>query len=447
MTDTVFALATAPGRAAVAVMRLSGPATGAALIALAGSLPKARYASLRRLRDADGTVLDQALVLWFPAPASYTGEDGAELHLHGGAAVIDGVTRALLAAGLRLAQPGEFTRRAFENGKLDLGQAEAVADLIDAETGRQGRQALDQLGGALGRRHDVWRIVLVEVLARFEAVVDFPDEDLPADAVTAVRGALERLRDGIGVALSGSDRGRRIRDGYRIAVIGAPNAGKSSIFNVLVGSDAAIVTAVAGTTRDVIEAVLTISGYRVVLADTAGLRHAEGLIEAEGVRRAHAWAHGADLRLWVVDQAAADDAWRNAVELVRPGDLCVLNKSDLPQGRDGVAALRFAPSRGLETMSATAASRRGLGGVWEAVNHRVVRDLAGSDFPAATRARHVDHLRRAHDHVLAALETLDQPELAAEDVRLAARSLARVTGVVGVEDVLDDLFARFCVGK
>ena len=446
MTDTIFALATAPGRGAVAVMRLSGPGAGSALEALAGTRPKARQAAVRRLRDGAGAVLDQALVLWFPAPGSYTGVDCAELHVHGGAAVIDGVTRALLARGLRLAAPGEFTRRAFENGKLDLGQAEAVADLIDAETQAQARQAIDQLGGALTRRHEDWRSGLVEALARLEAAVDFPDEDLPADVLNAVRGPLERLRKALDDALAQAGRGLRVREGYRVAVIGAPNAGKSSLFNALTGHDGAIVAATPGTTRDVIEAHLTLAGYRVLLADTAGLRTAKDAIEAEGIHRARAWSEGADLRLWVVDQHTDDGAWREAATLARAGDVCVLNKIDLPPGRDAAEVRAMAAERGLPLI-ALSVTAQGARIVLDELTRRVIRDSAGAEFPAATRARHVEQLQSARASLDRAIAQLSDPELAAEDVRLAARALERVTGRVGVEDVLDGLFARFCIGK
>ena len=321
MVDTIFALATAPGRAAVAVMRLSGPASGAVLQKLIGSPLRARRAMVRDLRRPDdGVLIDRALTIWFPGPGSYTGEDCAELQLHGGAAVIDAVTEALLHMGLRLAEPGEFTRRAFEHGKLDLSQAEAVADLVDAETEAQRRQALAQLEGDLARRHERWREALTEALAVLEAAVDFPDEDLPEsialEATPIVAGVAAELTE----ALADGGRGERVREGFRVAIIGAPNAGKSSLLNALVGRDAAIVTATAGTTRDVIEIPLNLAGYRVLIADTAGLRQAGGAIEAEGVRRAEAQAERADLRLLVIDSSADDDGWRAVAPLVRVGE-------------------------------------------------------------------------------------------------------------------------------
>ena len=343
MTDTIFALATAPGRAAVAILRLSGPGSGAAVKALAGDLPPPREARVRTLRaPGDAHELDRALVLWFPGPDSYTGEDCAELHLHGGSAVVDAVSDALIAAGLRLAEPGEFTRRAFEHGKLDLAQAEAVADLVDAETEGQRRQALAQLDGALTQRHEAWRAAIVEALAQLEAGVDFPDEELPEDLAARARPILEGLADELETALAEAGRGERVREGYRIAILGAPNAGKSSLLNRLAGRDAAIVTAIPGATRDVIELPLVIAGYKVLVADTAGLRDTTEEVEAEGVRRARAWAESADLRLWVVDGAASDGAWRLAADLVRSGDIALINKADLPQGADSPAALAYA---------------------------------------------------------------------------------------------------------
>ncbi|MFZ4604779.1 MAG: tRNA uridine-5-carboxymethylaminomethyl(34) synthesis GTPase MnmE [Caulobacter sp.] len=443
MTDTIFALATAPGRAALAVVRLSGPEAGAALTALAGKLPAPRRASLRKLRDAAGGPIDEALALWLPGPASYTGEDSAELHLHGGQAVVEAVVDALAAVGLRLAEPGEFTRRAFQNGRLDLAQAEAVADLIDAETTAQARQALDQLGGGLSRRYDGWRDLLIESLAVLEAAVDFPDEDLPEDVAARARPPLRTLLGELQAALSDADRGRRVREGFRIALIGAPNAGKSSLLNALAGRDAAIVTATAGTTRDVIEIPLVVAGYKVLLADTAGVRDTAEAIEAEGVRRARAWAEDADLRLWVVDQSASDGDWREAADLARAGDLLVLNKSDLARGGDELAA---SASTDIERLPLSVISEVDVDALRAWLQTRIVSALSGAEFPAATRLRHAESLTEAAERVRRALAQAE-PELAAEDVRLAARALERVSGRVDPETVLDRVFSSFCIGK
>ena len=448
MSDTVFALATAPGRAAVAVIRMSGPEVGGALEALAGRLPPARRASLRPLADVEGRQIDRALVIWMPGPSSFTGEDCAELHLHGGAAVVDAASDALLARGLRLAQPGEFTRRAFENGKLDLAQAEAVADLVDAETEGQRRQALEQMDGALGRRHEAWRAGILEALALLEAAIDFPDEDLPQDIAARARPYLERLVEELDGALDDADRGERVREGFRLAIVGAPNAGKSSLLNSLLGREAAIVAETPGTTRDVIEAPMILGGFKALLADTAGLRSASEAVEAEGVRRAQAWARDAELRLWVVDAAASDGAWREAVGLVRAGDLLILNKADQARGADAAEAADFAAGQGLAVLETSAPTGRGVAELRGRLATLAAAALSGRDFPVATRRRHRDLLLETRDHVGRARTALeDGPELAAEDLRLADRALGRVTGRIGAEEVLERIFSSFCIGK
>jgi tRNA modification GTPase len=428
MTDTIFALATPPGRGAVAVIRLSGPMAESALAALGAGSPKPRQATLRRLRAVDGTEIDQALVLWFPSPASFTGEDCAELHLHGGLAVVEAATAALFEAGLRLAEPGEFTRRAFQNGKLDLAQAEAVADLIDAETTAQRDQALSQLQGALSRRYEAWRDELIHVLAMLEAAVDFPDEELPEDLGARARPGVEAIMADLDAALADSKRGERIRDGFRIALTGEPNAGKSSLFNAIIGRNAAIVTPIAGTTRDVIEASLVLGGRKVLIADTAGLRDTDDIIEAEGVARARRWAEGADLTLLLVPAdlpapASVGDAW-----LIR-------TKGDLAGNPDAVSVTT---GQGLEALRAR-------------LTNAVVAATSGSDFPAATQERHRARLMAARWHLERSLWRLDgpemAPELASEDVRLAIRALEAVTGRVDVEAILDVIFSSFCIGK
>jgi tRNA modification GTPase len=448
MTDSIYAPATAPGRSAVAVLRLSGPQTQAVLRQLIGSLPEPRRASLRRLKDpATGGILDDGLVLWFPGPASYTGEDSAELHLHGGMAVVEGVLDALDRLGLRMAEPGEFTRRAFQNQRMDLAQAEAVADLVDAETAAQRQQALDQLAGGLSQRYERWRNQLLEGLALLEAGIDFPDEEVPEAVANMARPPLERLLTEICAALDDGARGERIRNGYRVAVIGAPNAGKSSLINGLLGRDAAIVTDIAGTTRDIIEAPLVLAGYKLLLADTAGIRQGDDLIEQEGVRRAQAWAQDAALRLWLVDGASTSGDWALAKDLVGRGDVCLINKADLGLSTDGVAAEAWARAHGL-ALQFLSLSRDGADAVRLDLTERVTAALSGADFPAATRRRHAAHLSEAAGHIERALGVLALgSELAAEDVRLAARALERVTVRIDTEDVLGAVFSTFCIGK
>lgn len=448
MTDTIFALATAAGRAAVAVVRVSGQGTRDVVAALAGKVPAPRQAGLRRLRH-DGVELDQALVLWFEGPASYTGEDAAEFHVHGGRAVVEALLNALVSLGLRLAEPGEFTRRAFENGKLDLAQAEGVADLVDAETEGQRRQALGQIGGALSQRYDRWRELLVHALAMLEAAVDFPDEDLPEEVAMRARPGMETLASEIDAALADASRGRRIRDGYRIALVGAPNAGKSTVLNRLAERDAAIVTEIAGTTRDIIEVPLVLDGYRVLLADTAGLRETVDVVEAEGVRRARAWANDADLRIWVVDGSepgSLGGPGAKAADLLSPGDWLLINKMDIA---DPLAVRRAGDELvglGLTVLTVSAKMDGAIDRLKADLTHHVIAELSGTEFPAATRLRHAERLREARAFLGRALSELEV-ELAAEDVRLAARALAKITGRIDSEDVLDRVFSSFCIGK
>ena len=432
MTDTIYAPATAAGRAAVAVVRLSGPGTRAAVRVVAGGLPRPRFASLRTLRDASGGLIDRALLLWFPGPGSYTGEDAAEFHVHGGPAVIEALLSTLDAQGLRLAEPGEFTRRAFENGKLDLAQAEGVADLIEAETAAQRVQALQQLGGRLSDVQARWTEALTQALAMLEAAVDFPDEEVPTDVASRARPVITALIAELDLAVADAGRGQRVREGYRIALLGAPNAGKSTLLNKLAGRDAAIVTATPGTTRDIIEVPMVLGGYKVIVADTAGLRDTVDAIEAEGVRRARAWGDEADLRIWLADGMDPEASFDQA----RPGDICLITKRDLGEG---VADLRGEPF--------TVRSPNDVAWLERVLTATVVEALSGSEPPAATRLRHRDLLTEAADRLRQALTQDENLELAAEDVRLAARALDRITGRIDPEQVLGRIFSTFCIGK
>lgn len=440
---TIFALATPPGRSGVAVVRISGPDAGPSLQLMTGSpLPVPRMAVRRSVRDP-GTdeVLDSALILWFSAPASFTGEDVAELHLHGGRAVIAAVMEALARLpGLRLAEPGEFTRRAFLAGKMDLTAVEGLADLIDAETEAQRRQALRQMGGALAVLYEGWRSRLLRVLAHAEAIIDFPDEDVPEETNAYLRAETMAVLEEIEAHLGDSRRGERLREGVRIAIIGPANAGKSSLLNWLAGRDAAIVSAVAGTTRDVIEVHLDLGGYPVLLADTAGLRETADALEEEGIRRARLWARQADYRILLLDGARLNELQMAAyIERENPS-LVVINKSDLmiswPTGATGVG----------EIFSVSVKSGQGMADFLARLEQEVARLAAPGEMPTLTRLRHRMAVESARDSLNRSLVT-PSPDLAAEDLRLAVREIGRITGRVDVEDLLDVIFRDFCLGK
>jgi tRNA modification GTPase len=442
MTDTIFAPATAPGRGGVAVIRVSGPAAGRAVEALgSGSLPPPRLATLARLTDsAGGEHIDTGLVLWFPAPRSFTGEDVAEFHVHGGRAVTAALLDALARLpGLRPAEPGEFSRRAFENGKFDLTEAEAVADLVDAETSAQRRQALRQMEGELGRLYEGWRERLVRALAYAEADIDFPEEDLPSGLPDAVRPVLETLASQIADHLADGGRGERLREGIAIAILGAPNAGKSSLLNALARRDAAIVSERAGTTRDVVEVHLDLGGYPVLVADTAGLREADDEIEGEGIRRALLRAERADLKLAVFDATVLPAVDERTAALIDERTIVVANKADRVPDLDPAVIVPGA-------FAVSAVTGQGLPALLDRLAGLVEERFGLGGGPALTRARHRSALEECREALMRALSA-GYAELAAEDMRLAVRALGRITGRVDVEELLDVIFRDFCIGK
>lgn len=437
--ETVFAPASGFGRAALAVVRISGPASGTALEILAGGRPPPRRHSLRHLRDpASGLLLDQAVVVWLPGPGTATGEDMAELHLHGGTAVRAAVLRALgRVPGCRPAEAGAFSRRAFLNGRIDLTEAEGIADLIEAETEAQRVQALRQLDGALGRQVAAWRETGIDLLASAEAALDFADEgdvdEAGLDAVLGGRAAA--LRDAIRATLTDGRRGERLREGFCVVLVGAPNAGKSTLLNALSGRDAAIVSDIPGTTRDAIEVRCDVGGLPVLLVDTAGLRETEDAVEAEGVRRTHRRAASADLVLRLVP---ADEADRlPADDFADRPNLLVRTKADL--------ALAASTEPGLPV---SALSGTGLDALLAAIQREAEASFGQGD-ALITRERHRDALTRAVTHLdrVATARPGHPPELTAEDLRLAVRALGEVGGHVGVEAMLDRLFSGFCIGK
>jgi tRNA modification GTPase len=437
---TIYALSSGQGRSALAVIRVSGPGAIRALQALTGAIPKPRRATVATIRAANGLVLDHALVLFFPAPRSATGEDLAEFHVHGGAAVVNGVLDALSGLeGLRLALPGEFTKRAFLNGRMDLTQAEGVADLIDAETPAQAALALRQLDGGLGALYEAWRQTLLRGLAFVEAVIDFPDEDVPDSAAQSVRPSLAALATEIRAHLADGGRGEAIRDGISVVLLGAPNAGKSTLLNALAKREAAIVADTPGTTRDLVEVRILAGGLPVTLVDTAGLRDSSDPVEQEGIRRARAKGERAHIRLGLADCRYANAA--AVVAVLRPGDLLLWTKADLCQRAPK-------PIPGIEQALVSATSGQGMDSLRQWLAGRVAQLAAVPEAPIITRARHRESLTMAVAHLDRGLNALGHGvELGAEDLRVAARAIGRITGRVDVEDVLDLVFAEFCIGK
>lgn len=443
--DTIFALATGAGRAGLAVIRISGDRGVDALVAMTGRPPPPpRRATRRRLHHpaaAAAEVLDEALVLWFPRPASFTGEDVVELHVHGGRAVIKGVLAALATLpGMRPAEPGEFTRRAVGNGRLELTAAEGLADLVAAETAAQRRQALRQLAGGLGRVYDGWRERLIAALAHVEAAIDFSDEDLPDGLVARARAAAAALAGEIADHLADHGVGERIRDGIEVAVFGAPNAGKSTLVNTLARREVAIVSPRPGTTRDVIEVPLDIGGLPVILTDSAGLADSDDAVEAEGVRRARWRAERADVRLAVVDGLAWPAIDAATVALIDEDTLVVVSKAD----RAVLPPMMVVAGRPALVVSALTGA--GLPALEEALAEALAARFTTGEAAPLTRLRH----RQALTEALAALRrgaAAPAAEAAAEDLRLAAAALGRITGRVDVEAVLDVIFRDFCIGK
>ncbi len=433
--DTVFAVASGAGRTAVAVIRITGAASGIVLDRMCRTRPPPRRASVRTLFDDAGSALDQALVLWLPGPGSYTGEDCLELHVHGSRAVLRDVAMALTDLGLRPAEPGEFTRRAFLNGRMDLVEAEGLADLVDAETTAQRRQALRQMEGGLGRLLDGWARTLMELLAHQEVMIDFPDEDLPDDMEDHVCRRVQTLLDEMRGHLADEGRGERLRQGLVFAILGAPNAGKSTLLNALADRDIAIVSPTPGTTRDVLEARVDLGGIPVTFLDTAGIRPTDDAIEAEGVRRALNSVSTADVLIVI------ESLWEPAPSPLPEHSrlIRVVTKMDLSDARDGLG-------RGEGAAFISALTGQGIPDLLSILTV-MAQDLTGSfGPPPLTRARHRAALRAAEESLHRA-QRAAHPEMRAEDLRLALRALGRITGRVGVDDILDSIFRQFCIGK
>ncbi len=438
--QTIFALSSGRPPSAIAVVRVSGPQAGPVLSVLAGKLPAPRQASRRLLRDAAGRPIDDSVVLWFPGPASATGEDIAEFHVHGGRAVLSALLAAISAIpNTRAAEPGEFTRRAFENGKLDLTEAEGLDDLIHADTDRQRRQALRQLQGLLGNRARDWRERIIEASALIEAGIDFSDEgDVPAELRAPAVKAIKALQDEIAEVLAAQGHSERLRDGLVVAIAGPPNVGKSTLINQLARREVAIVSPHAGTTRDVIEVQLDLDGYPVTVIDTAGIRETDDPVEQEGVRRARARAADADLVLWLTSPEATAEERTTGTAPV----WTVRNKIDLAEG------VSVAGPSADKTFAISASRGDGLPELINSLVGFAAEFFGTSEGALVTRARQRDLLHQASDSLRRSLELVEEgEELAAEELRAAAYALGRLLGRVDVEDVLGAIFQKFCIGK
>ncbi|WP_299846592.1 tRNA uridine-5-carboxymethylaminomethyl(34) synthesis GTPase MnmE [uncultured Roseovarius sp.] len=427
--DTVYALSTAQGKSGVAVIRVSGPQSLSAAQALCGDIPPFRQASLRILRDPDGKRLDEALVLTFPKDGSFTGEDVVELQTHGSIAGVSSVLTALSAMDtLRPADPGEFTRRALENGRLDLTQVEGLADLIDAETEAQRRQAMRVLSGDLGKRAEIWRQKLIRAAALLEATIDFADEEVPVDVSPEVSELVSDVILSLDAEIKGVDHAERIRAGFEVAIIGAPNVGKSTLLNALAGREAAITSEYAGTTRDVIEVRMDLGGLPVTLLDTAGLRESDDVVETMGIDRARQRAGVADLRVFLVEKGKTPDF------AIGPDDIVLNAKADLLSDKANAVSGQtgFGISQLVDQIASILKTRTAGIGV-------------------ATRLRHQHAMVRGRDALTSMMSLLPQGEdtadIAAEELRTAIRSLDSLVGRVDIENVLDEIFASFCLGK
>jgi tRNA modification GTPase len=441
--QTIFALSSGRPPNAISVVRVSGPQANVALRMLAGRIPPPRMATRALLNDADQGLIDDAIVLWFPGPASATGEDVAEFHVHGGRAVLSALFAALSSVeNIRAAEPGEFTRRAFENGKLDLTEAEGLDDLIHADTDRQRRQALRQLKGLLGDKARSWRAQIIEASALIEAGIDFSDEgDVPAELIAPALAMIKALHAEIAEVLAAQGRSERLRDGLVVAIAGPPNVGKSTLMNQLARRDGAIVSPHAGTTRDVIEVQLDLDGYPVTVIDTAGIRATDDPVEQEGVRRARARAAEADLVLWLVE----DDSHEHAVESVPPV-WTVRNKIDLNAKADGAATGR---TRGSAYFEISASRGDGLPELMSALVGQAENYFGSGEGGLINRERQRTLLRETEISLRRSIDGAagKAEELVAEDLRAAAHSLGRLLGRVDVEDILDKVFRNFCIGK
>lgn len=436
---TIFALATPPGKSGVAIIRISGPEAFTSLTKLttANSIIP-RQATLRNIYDPmDHQLIDKSVIITFPAPHSFTGEDIVELHIHGSRAVINIIISILSKfSNLRLANPGEFAKRAFLNGKMDLTSAEGLGDLIDAETSIQQKQAIRQMEGNLANMYDNWKNSLIRLLALLEAFLDFPEEDIPSDIMDEVNEGVDNLKNNIYLHLNDQNKGEIIRRGIYIAILGAPNVGKSTLLNYLTRKDAAIVSSIAGTTRDIIEVNLDLDGYPVTIADTAGIRNSEDIIELEGINRAFKKADHADIKLIILDASNPFSYDKEIISMIDTNTIVLINKIDEePNYIEIENSIKISINKNI-----------GLDNFLQSLSEFIAKKFSLSSDPLITRERHRYHLNNCYETL--SYFTVNKPlELACEDLRLSARSLGQIVGTIEVETILDEIFINFCIGK
>lgn len=441
ISDTIYAPASATAKAGITVIRISGPNAKHAIEYLGSAVGKPRFVKMAKIFHPETKdLIDECITIYYQGPSSFTGEDVVEINIHGGRAVLDLTLDALSKIqGLRLAEPGEFSKRRFMNGKMDLTQAEGLMDLIDAETEAQHKQALKQLAGKLGILYEGWRAQLLKIMSLIEAYIDFPDEDLPANIIDDVTKQVKSLNKEITNHLSDNQQGEKLREGFYVAIIGETNVGKSSLINALAKRNVAIVSDIAGTTRDVIEVRLNIAGYLVTIADTAGLRSSNDLLEKEGILRTLDRAKNADLKILVLDSQKCDNTPQELLDLANKDTIVVLNKIDLLDNNSE-------PKTNEKAVLVSAQSGLGLNNLLNEIKEYIQNFFYTTDAPLITRKRHRENLERCK----ACLEVFNLQkdiELAAEDLRLASRYLSVITGKIDVESVLGEIFSNFCIGK
>jgi tRNA modification GTPase len=442
ITDTIYAPASATAKAGITVIRISGPNTKYAIECLGSNVGQPRFAKLAKIfHPQTKNLIDECVTIYYQEPASFTGEDIVEMNIHGGRAVLDLTLDALSKIqGLRVAEPGEFSKRRFMNGKMDLTQAEGLMDLINAETEAQHKQALKQLAGELGSLYESWRAQLLKLMSLIEAYIDFQDEDLPADIIKNITKQVSFLNTEITDHLSDNQKGEKLREGFYIAIIGETNVGKSSLMNALAKRDVAIVSDIAGTTRDIIEIRLNIAGYLVTIADTAGLRTSNDFLEKEGINRTLDRAKNADLKILVLDAEKYHHTPQELLDLINENTVIVINKIDL------FDEVKLSKIINREAILISAQNGTGLNNLLQEINEYVLNFFSITDAPLITRQRHRENLERCKT-CLEMFNLEKDIELAAEDLRLASRYLSSLTGKIDVESVLGEIFSNFCIGK